>query len=220
MFLACVSKCCLNTIGMGLALGSVLFGQPLACFVDLPVYGPTGERLKANVIAAKLRGRHENLLVANQTGHLMSAQGERLFFSPQSLGLTLEVDIELSSAVRVTRTAGLFECRDRASLQHGERDSGADVAVSKVVGRIKGCTIDGDWWVRIVPMFGSPAGALIFDGLIGPDGHFRIVGNLRGERHIVAIGKGSQPLAVVGVNVEVGGKNDIGMVNMGTACPK
>jgi hypothetical protein len=69
-------------------------------------------------------------------------------------------------------------------------------------------------------MFGTPDESAAVQGYIRQsDGVFRIFFP-NGERLIVVIGRGRDPLKVFAVNVTAGSKNDIGTVDLADSCPK
>jgi hypothetical protein len=88
-------------------------------------------------------------------------------------------------------------------------------------GRITGCPTAGDWWVRVMPMFGVFRDFLPHEGYVSPkDGSFTVSGSMRGERHLVAIGRGREALKVLGFDVVEGGRNDVGVIDLSTVCSK
>jgi len=96
-----------------------------------------------------------------------------------------------------------------------------DVAWSVIKGRINGCTLAGDWWIRAVPMFGSQDSPIIHEGFINlSDGAFWIPSSIHGERHIIVIGRDKEPLKVLAFDAAEGGKNDVGAVDLSNSCPK
>ncbi len=110
-------------------------------------------------------------------------------------------------------------CQGRVSVEYGERDTGADVAWSVVNGQLRGCQLKGDWWIRAMPMFGCHAGQS-FEGYIDPtSGRFSFACS-RGERHIVIVGRGKEPIKAVAVDVVAGGDNDMGVVDITGLCPE
>ena len=72
----------------------------------------------------------------------------------------------------------------------------------------------------MVSMFGGHEGDLNHEGTVRSSGEFQIDSSFGGERHILIIGFGSEPLKAIGINLIVGGKNNLGDVDMSSACPK
>jgi hypothetical protein len=192
------------------------------CSVELPVYDPVGNRLDFEI--AEVRPENEkqiDLLAVSDPEFRMTASGDRLYF-PRGLaeGAAIYVTLRSASGVKMTTRVALLGCRVRVSLQNGQLDNGADVGWDTIGGRLSGCSLDGDWWVRGMRMFGGEGEALTAHHYIDPaDGSFWL-GVLRGVRYIVVIGKGSQPVRTLATNVISGGENDVGTVDLTGLCPE
>ena len=114
----------------------------------------------------------------------------------------------------------LFSCRQRFSWRAGkQQDAGYDVSVSTLIGRVHGCPLSGDWWVRVVTMFGRTAG-LAHEGFLDPTGHFLVESSFTGERHILILGKGREVVTATGINLKVGAKNVAPDLDLSSSCPK
>jgi hypothetical protein len=190
------------------------------CFLEIPVYGATGERLDFRVVTVTPERERVDLLTAKEQEFRVMVRGDRLYFPKSLIGKRpLDITVADRKGIRMTRTVALTDCEQRMSFEHGEQDSGADVGWQTVRGRISGCKLVGEWWIRAMPMFGGHEGPT-FEGYIRPaDGSFSLSCS-RGERHIIIIGKGQQPIKTFGTNVIGGGKNDIGTVDLSGLCPK
>jgi len=71
-------------------------------------------------------------------------------------------------------------------------------------------------------MFGGLTDArVVHEGYLHKaDGSFRITASMQGERHIVVIGRGRDPVISLGVDVVEGGQhNDVGTVDLRGKCP-
>ncbi len=193
------------------------------CFVDLPVYDAAGERMSTNITAVRRAGQDNSIdfLLTNQSEYRMTAAGDRLYFPERAISAVVEITMTLKSRVSIKRRVALMGCQQRTSLQFGQADSGADVRTSTIKGRIAGCSTVGDWWIRAMPMFGGHDDPATYEGYIrGKDGVFLLTASLRGERHIIIIGKDKQPIKVLAFDVVVGGQNEIGSVDISGLCPK
>jgi hypothetical protein len=221
------SRALLALLGM-LSFVSCTASPTLHCFLELPVYDAQGNRLNFEVsrVTAIEPPEKDDLLRSNGP-HRMIWKDSRLYYS-QGVYLTgIEVTLDggkdsRGRSIQFTEKVALSDCQQRTSLQYGYRDAGLDVAATTVRGRISGCPLDGDWWIRAVPMFGAQASAMVvYEGYLHKsDGSFRITASMQGERHIVVIGRGRAPIASIGVDVVKGGQNnDVGTVDLRGKCP-
>jgi hypothetical protein len=95
-------------------------------------------------------------------------------------------------------TLVLASCQQRTSMRIGQNDTNFDVMSSTIKGRIIGCQVDSDWWIRAMPMFGGHNDRSVYEGFLQTDGSFSLIAQMRGERHILIVGKAeirSPPLA-------------------------
>ena len=72
-------------------------------------------------------------------------------------------------------------------------------------------------------MFGAHTSALvIYEGYFQKaNGSFEITASMRGERHIITIGRGRDPIISLGADVVEGGmNNDVGTVDLRGKCPQ
>ena len=198
----------------------------LPCFVDLPVYDARGNRLAFNIVSAKQLEPPENVRSLGRDIHIPE-NGSRLTFSKRALQSGFEITLKGPDNRQIKRQVELVACRQRTSLQFGELDSGGDAAGSTILGRITKCRLQGDWWVRVMPMFGADWGnrphgpPVCHDGHVRlTDGSFVITGAMRGERHILVVGRGRDTVKVVGIDVVAGGQNPLGDIDLTDACPK
>lgn len=189
------------------------------CVLELPVYDATGKLAVFDLASVKFEPDGANLLQVLSASKEANAQGSRLRFPKAWLRHALiYVELRSTDGKLLSKVIELTGCEQKVSLQLGERDTGLDVRVSTVEGRLVGCQYDSTWWVRAVPMFGGQE-VSIFDAVIRADGSFILAANLRGERHLVVIGRGDHPLVVFGANFLSGGaKTDLGDINLRGAC--
>lgn len=220
-------------MGMPAAVGCC---EPLPpCFVDLPVFGPTGDELEFEIVSVSVEGMPGvDLLSTTQRRHRdyrVFARGSRLYYGrilvfKWPLQVTFR-DVKgrvLKGGRVVTQVVPMFDCHQRFSLQIGEVDTGSDVSPTRIEGRIVGCELNDDWWIRALPMFGGQEmmRQTIYDGYIDrANGSFRIQAPMRGERHIVIFGKGKEFVHAIAVNVTAGKPHtDVGVLDLNRSCPK
>src|SRR5579871_4274880 len=179
------------------------------CFVELPAFGPQGEPLTSKIAAVypppEQGDSSIDLLTIPQRQYRMMADGNRLDFPKEFVGRTIMVTFESERHRTLRRRVVLTACHQRTSIVFGESDSAVDVASSTVSGRISGCEIAGDWWVRAMPMFGGQDSPTSYEGYVAGDGLFHIDASFAGHRHILIIGRGKDPVRAIPVNVVVGG---------------
>ncbi len=69
-------------------------------------------------------------------------------------------------------------------------------------------------------MFGGHDRVLVIDGYVQSDGAFWLVLDAYGVRHVLIIGKGREPVKVIGLDVTVGKKIDAGVIDLNGQCPR
>ena len=196
---------------------------PPPCILEVPVYGPFGDRLPFRVIRVTPENdKSLNLLSIERDGVKITSKGDRIFFSSNRIvgGRAIEVTLEGPKGARVTSRMIVTACRLRRSLFFGESDLGHHVSGVRVTGRLSGCKYDGDWWVRAMPMFGGHEGFPIADGYVESDGTFWLVVADYGVRQLLVIGKDKQPVKCIGFDVTIGKVSDVGVVDLSGQCPK
>ena len=207
-------------IGLAATAGCADDPRP-PCFLELPVYDPTGNQLDFRVTGVVKEGDKTADFLRTQGEFRMTVSGDRVYF-PKRLanGLRVEVTLENKKGRKIIQRVPLLSCEQRTTVRYGQSDSGADVFVSTAEGRLSGCRLDGDWWVRSMPMFGTPDDSAAMQGYVRrSDGFFRVFAP-SGERLIVVVGKGKEPIKMLAVNVTAGAKNAIGVVDLSGSCPK
>jgi hypothetical protein len=196
--------------------------QSSACYIDMPVYDATGNRLDFKISRVTPEGFETNLLTSSQADFRVANEGSRLYFPKKLIGMRMiEVTLANETGQSVVCHTRLLSCQQRVSIEEGMVDKGLDVSGSTLTGHLTGCSFFGDWWVQLVPMFGGTEYPQIHEGLVrSADGFFNITSNFRGERHILVVGKGKDTVRVVGVNLVSGSDNDAGRIDLTGSCPK
>lgn len=193
---------------------------PPRCVLHLPVYDAFGAPLSFVVNEVRGEGRTTNLLRLADPRLRFVVTGTTLHFPRAVLGRQIELLVTLADGTSPRWLVPLFSCRQRFSLRAGQQqDAGDDVSVSTLIGRVRGCPLSGDWWVRVVPMFGRTAG-LAHEGFLDPTGHFLVESSFTGERHILIIGKDRDVVTALGINLKVGAKNVAPDLDLSSSCPK
>ncbi|MCB9384256.1 MAG: hypothetical protein H6509_06555 [Bryobacterales bacterium] len=153
-------------------------------------------------------------------------KGETVFF-PRELAdrwapLRIVVGTEAGNAA--TTTVLLTHCRQRVSLfvnvDQLQEDS---LFVSFIKGKLVGCRLAGDWWLRGAPLFQGNVYAYLEGDLDASDGAFWIQA-VEPVRHILIFGRGQEPLFTTAVDVSLTASGmaqdmDLGAVDIGSSCP-
>jgi hypothetical protein len=193
------------------------------CFVELPVFDAVGNRVPFEIVDVRADEVGPSLLGATSKEPRATVEGERLYFPKSWLARSLfHITLRARNGRSFKTPIELSSCEQRTSLETGETDTGYDAGVSRINGRISGCQVDKDWWVRAMPMFGGQNRLAVYEGVVrSADNSFSISASLRGERHILVIGRTKQPLLAVGVDATSGGATtDIGVLDMSKVCQK
>ena len=192
------------------------------CVVEIPVYGPSGDRLSFQIESVSPQGNaNVNLLSVTNNELKTTAKLDRIAFSSGKIvGRSIEVTLRGPNSAVIKTSFMVASCRLRWSLFYGKSETGADVWGIGVTGQLKGCNFDGDWWVRAVPAFGGHDGANLIDGYVEGDGKFWLVLGNYGVRHFLVIGKGKEPIKVMGLNVTAGKAAQAGVINLKGLCPE
>jgi hypothetical protein len=145
----------------------------------------------------------------------------QVYFPEVWVGREFTVTMKTERSGRFSARVPIIKCQQRTSLQRGENEAGGDVGWSSIKGKLTGCSLDADWWIRAMPMFGGNEFRPSFEGSIDPTtGTFSMHANFTGERHILVIGKAAEPVRVFAMNLIKGGTNDAGIIDLRAACPK
>jgi len=214
----------LGTLGAGLLLTATsgcASEKAAGCAVQFSVYDARGTPLDFRVSAATRADNETVNLLGTSSGRGMRASGDSLYYPATAVnGLRIRATLESADGRRIKKDIPLLACQQRATVRYGQSDSGADVFISSAEGHLTGCTLKGDWWVRSMPMFGTPDDSTAVQGYVRrEDGFFR-VDFPAGERLIVVVGKDKTPVKVFAVDVTAGKKNDLGKVDLSGSCPK
>jgi hypothetical protein len=196
---------------------------PGSCLVELPVYNARGDSIPTKVVEVRpfdsgLEGQVD-LLTLGQRAYKMSTEGNRLFFPEGYIGRSFMIRLEDQNHRKLKKLVALMSCHQRWSLTLGQLDSGADVSTSTVSGRLSGCVITDRWWLRAVPMFGAQELPKSFDAYIAADGSFSFTASFIGQRYVFIVGKDKEPIKAIATDVIVGGKNELGTIDLKDQCP-
>jgi hypothetical protein len=189
------------------------------CVLDLSVFDPVGVRLSFSITSVRLQGTGPNF--KDDPKLLARVQGtnkDQLSLPSDWISWgVVEITLRDPQGHTLKTDVPLYGCRQKVTLRYGINDTNQDIRIATIYGRLVGCRFDSSWWIRAAPMFGLAGVA--HDGYIREDGSFDLTANMQGERHIVIVGKGTQPLITTAANViSGGGRTDIGMIDLGKVC--
>lgn len=207
--------------GLLAACGNTAAPMP-PCYVDIPLYDARGNRLSYTVVAVTPEGEKKvDLLTFPEPQYRITAKGQRLYFPVKWVGgRRIEITLKAETGGTVVGRIALMDCQQRTSMQDGLLDTGFDVSTSTVRGRFTGCRIEGDWWISAMPMFHGQEYPLLHEGYIHSDGAFSITSSMQGQRHVFVVGKGKDPVKAFAADVVIGGKNELGDIDLSGSCPK
>ncbi len=219
MGLRILSHC--RVLVVGLVVGcNGCSAQTRACYTDFPVFDPVGNMLSFNIVSVSPEENEDtNLLKSEIGGYQIEGRGGRLYFGKELIGSrTLVVALEDSRGQRVRTVVALLDCRQRVSLRFGDSDSGADARWTRVDGRLSGCHLEGNWWIRAAPMFGDYAPPESDHSYVSKDdGSFWFAAK-GGYRHVVIVGNGRHVVASFAVDIDRGSRNDVGTIDLTRQC--
>ncbi len=192
------------------------------CYVDVPLYDARGNRLSYKLVSVTPEGgKDADLLTFADPQYRVTPKGERLYVSKKFVGARrIEVTLKSETGSTVVARIAVMDCQQRTSLSDGRLDTELDVFASTVRGRFTGCPMAGDWWVSAMPMFHGQEYPLLHEGYIQPDGVFWITSSMQGQRHMIVVGKGKLPVKVFAADIVIGGKNELGDIDLSASCPK
>lgn len=190
-----------------------------SCVVEIPVYDTHGDALSFQITRLSAK---DNLGFDLLTLHkVVESSGDRLtVFDRSILRHTLVATLRNAQGNEITQELSILQCPQRVSISFGSSEEYGDLGFQTLRGRLSGCAFLGDWWVRLVPMFGTSLRTGIAEGPVETSGAFSISAQLGGTRNILIVGKDKQPITAIGVNVTEGMTTDSGTINIAHNCPK
>ena len=167
--------------------------------IDLPVYDAYGTKLAFTVqslMPVKARSTKDIPLKYFGTYGIGKSKSsiifDKLWLGTDGFRVTLVGAKPGEQKRPIEIKVPLGECRYRQSTVVGNRDSGFDVSHTTAFGKVEGCKLEGDWWVRAVSIFGGGEYMPGFEGFVDREtGDIVIAGILRGNRHLVVLGRGA-----------------------------
>lgn len=210
----------LTTLKLGMLLAD---SQREECFVDMPLFDARGSRLSYNIIGVSSGEPPLDLLTASDPRIRVRPAGTRLYFPRYLIGRLPLVVTTKGNHGKSSHKIVLTWCAQRTSLRHGWQEvGGGDVGNSLVKGKLTGCVLSDEWWIRAAPMFGGPSDHMrVFEGFIDPKTkEFVMNAPIQGERYLIIVGRRKEPVEVLGVDLVHGAVNDLGKLDVSSGCPE
>lgn len=213
------------------ALSTCATTPPRKCFIEFAVHGPLGDQLSGfRVTSAEsiIRETDEERLGLQYDPIRRIAVGNRLYADEVDYHDTLAVTLERVPDESVVKLVNGHECEQYESVFFGERASGSHEYASwfERRGRLVGCALDDDWWIRSSPLLraavepGPPVGDT-HDAYLEPSSGDFTIRARHGVRHIFVVGRGKDPVRVFTVNLDAGSDApvDLGEYDLSDSCP-
>ena len=193
-----------------------------SCQVELKVFNGYGDPLEFTISRVVPSGKSIDLLTHPDFLNFAPTNKHILVFSKDTYALLSPFDLFLQTSGKKLlskHTVSVTDCPQRITIVTNPGLVGPNDSVGTLVfGKIQGCKITGDWWVRVYPMFGSEKTDAAVEGTVQKDGSFQASGYMGGQRSLLIVGRGKEPVEVIGVNVYTGKINEIGTVDLTNRC--
>lgn len=209
------------------------------CVLEVATYTSSAERVSAKITSLGVAGLPGNLLDMNddlRDALSRDAQGkwyldivvekENVFFPRELADLLAPIRIVVNRerGGSATTAVVLTHCRQRASL-FVDIDQVQDDSrfLSFVKGKLVGCRLTGDWWLRGAPLFQGGVYAYLEGSLDADDGTFWLPA-AEPVRHLLILGRGQEPIFTTAVDVSLGPSGmaqdiELGDLDIGPSCP-
>jgi len=178
------------------------------CTVSVYPYDEKGNRLDATLRDAVYLPDDDRQFVLPKLAKSRIRMQGRLLILPvePDAGQPIQVVIEVKGKRRIAKTFEFIHCGQRFSFANGLAEEGNGEGFSFVNGGLTGCAAYEGWWVRMMPMFSFSRLTPIAEADVElRSGRFTIQGFILGIRHVLVVGRGSEVVHAVGVNVVSGG---------------
>ena len=192
-----------------------------SCQVELVVLNGYGDPLEFTVSRVVPSGRSIDLLTHPDLLNFAPTNKHILVFYKDTYAFLSPLDLFLRTSgqkLLSKHTVSVTNCPQRITIVTDSLVGPNDSVGTLVFGKIQGCKITGDWWVRVYPMFGSEKTDAAVEGTVQKDGSFQASGYMGGQRSLLIVGRGKEPVEVIGLNIYTGKINQIGTVDLTNRC--
>jgi hypothetical protein len=195
--------------------------------IDLPAYDAYGTKLNNVAVQSILpiKARSIKDVPERYLGTYGIAKSKAaIIFDKQWLGsdgfrVVLVAAIAGSPIRNIEIEVPMLACRYRQSTVVGQRATGDDAEYTVAVGRVVGCKLEGEWWLRAVAIFGGGSYAPGIEGFIDRvSGEITLAAIPSGTRHLVILGHGKDPIRTIAVDFVLGQQNVIPVFRLSPEC--
>lgn len=231
----------LRLIVLAAAVPAIGCTQPVKtpCVLEVAAHNPAGLEVSASIRSVSPEGMPGNLLDLgddlrsalgrNELGRFflgIAVEGQRVFF-PRDLAdhmIPIQIVVSGEGGGSTLATVTLTHCRQRVSLFVDVENPPDARFVSFIQGKLVGCRLTGDWWLRGMPLFQAEVYPYLEGHVTTEDGLFWIQAS-EPVRHVLVFGRGQEPLFTTAIDVPlspigVGQDIALGNVDIGSSCPE
>jgi len=211
----------MNALIFAILLASASLAQ--GCTLAIQGVDPEGAPIDVKITSiTRFDDPGVDLLKMGRASGWLRVSGSKINFKQISPGVNLLITISRPKESRSIELARIpfFHCGQTATVVMGQRAPDPHAPFNEVRGKLEGCNCaEADFWARLVPMFGAAGEPRWFETKVdSPNCAFSIFGAMRGIRHILIVGRGSDSLQLRDVNVSVGPPMDIGSIDVSSSC--
>lgn len=192
------------------------------CTCEFRVFSRNGQRLPFRVEAVTLVDRDSDGW--KRSG---SMDGSRVWFPAATIGSVVRVRLSDEAGHKLDKQVSLTACNQRTSFLYVSRNEEKEHPAFEISGRLTGCRLNSQWWVRAMDMFGEMTGGqLAFGGmptardgfLDAVTGEFTIPLGSAGTQ-IVVVGFDKHPLASFAAGTVERSPGRLGSIDISGVCP-
>lgn len=196
----------------------------LPCVVEFVGYDGSGHQLSDVVVSEPASIERSATIYESRKGVPLPTaqarvQGSRLLFSPTLLGSLISIRVGEYTGGGYRRAVYLAACNQRETVfLRSLDDQDIDATYSQLVGRLDGCKdYEGDWWVRVQPLFGEDGG--IHESRVDSETGAFVIVALGRVRQLIVAGRADQPLKAFAVDLDPN-ESAGSTYSMGGSCPE
>jgi hypothetical protein len=202
-----------------------LFGE--SCEVEIKAYSGFGDQVEFKILKLVHSESKVDLLRHPEIVDFFPNNKSILRFKLPTYAFrgTFDLQLELRGQKaesiglkRQTHTISIGGCPQRVTLVVSGLMGPEDSVGTRVIGSVKGCKFDGDWWVKLYPMFGTEKTDAAVEGTIQANGSFSATGYMGGQRSLLIVGRGKDPLKMVALDIYTGKTNVVNPLDLSSVC--
>jgi hypothetical protein len=199
------------------------FAVEKKCVCEFRVYSWDGQLLPFRVSSVTLA---EGSVNGDRWQRHVEIQGSRTWFPAGTVGVQIRVQMSDGAGRTLDRQVPIGSCDQRTSFLYGSEDKAQHDAAFEISGRLTGCKLNADWWVRALDMYGEmtarqhPSAGMpkARDGFLDfATGVFSIPAGSPGPQ-IVVVGMEKDPLIGVVAGTVERRRGDLGTIDISSFC--